>query len=520
MADVEMRLQGRVATYFTILSIVLGLLVATLMVPLVFGDTGATVASGDGTERRSSELGAGTNGGSAPGSASDGQAVTEVPGEGGVGLGGGSTGGAHLSEPAPGVDGSEPAPGVDGGGQGARGASDRGVTAEEIKLGLLLFDVGGASDFGFNFPGVDPESQRKAWQAYVDQINASGGLAGRTIVPVYEKYDVLSPDSMRAACLRLTQDHKVFAVIDQGGIAGPAVLCFTEENDTLFLNLSGFGLPQNIYARSESLLFTLFPSGERSLQMFAAELHRLGELPGKTIGILADDFPDNVQTVTDGFVRTIEKLGYRVARRENLSSDLATGASQIPLALQNMKSAGVDAVVLLTQSLYATQFVQQGADQGFVPAYYVGDWWGGYSDTFAQNMPEAFDGALAVTTSRNGEHRVGLPEPAPERRCREIFEQETGEKLPRGSLEYFSNVRACAQLQVLAAGVSAAGINPTRAATSAGIQRLGTVALAHFGGGSFAPGKFDAADLVRATEWHFDCKCYVPINDFIRPAGP
>lgn len=506
-----MVLRSRVATYFTLLGIVLGMLLATLFVPLVFGERRrpASVATDSDGLVPGTDLPVGTN-----------------PTEPGLPGATGPSGGVSAN-PGPGVPGTIPTSGPGAATAGPNTntpgqplfASDRGVTATTIKLGFLLFDVGGASDFGFNFPGTDPELQQKAWDAYVAELNQHGGVLGRRIVPVYEKYDVLNQDSMRAACLEMTQSHKVFAVFDQGGIAGPSVLCFTEENKTLFFNLSGFGLPRDMYARSRGLLFTLFPSGQRSLRSLGGELHRLGALRGKTIGILGDDFPDNVRAVDDGLIASLKSHGYTVTRRENLSADLATGASQIPLAVQNMENDEVDAVIIVTQSLYASQFVSQAENRGFVPTYFTGDWWGGYSDTFAQNMTEAYEGAIAITTSRNGEWRKNFPEPAPEKRCREIYEKQTGTKLERGSLTYLSDVRQCAQLDVFVAAARTAGANLTSARTSVGVQHLGSFPLAHFGGGSFAPGKYDAADLVRTTQWQFACKCYLPVDNFRPPAS-
>ena len=495
----DITLKSRTATYFTLFGIVIGLLVGALVIPLVFGDRVSTTASGT-TNTTFSFPDDDDTGTPTDGAAEDG--VAEAPGRAGT---------SATSNPLTNVANTLP-PGV------TLTASDRGVTATTIKVGLLLFDVGGASQFGFTFPGVDPAAQKEAWEAFVADLNARGGILGRKILPVYATYDVLSPDSMRAACLTLTKDEKVFAAIDQGGIAGPSVLCFTEENRTLFFNLSGFGLPQDMYARSDGLLFTLFPSGLRSLKNFSSELIRQNLLKDRTIGILADDFPDNVATIDDGVVQILRDKGFKIAHRENLSSDLSTGASQIPLAVQRMRSAGVDTVMLLTQSLYATQFVSQSSSAGWTYRYLLGDWWGGYSDTYGENMPEAFNGAIAITTSRNGEWRKNLPEPEPEKQCRLVFEKHTRKELDRKTIAYASTVRQCAQLGVLERAARNVGADLTMAKTSAAIQGLGSVPMPHFGGGSFGRGKFDFGDLVRTTQWHSDIGGYVPVDDFHRPA--
>ena len=179
-----------------------------------------------------------------------------------------------------------------------------------------------------------------------------------------------------------------------------------------------------------------------------------------------------------------------------------------------MRNADVQVVMLATNSLYATQFVQQAESQGFRPKYVTSDWWGGYSDTYAQNMPNAYEGTIAVTTTRTGEFRTDAPEPAVDADCRQSWEKATKKKLDRTTIAYNSTLRACALTRLFAAGVAAAGTELTRERFSAGMQSLGDVPLPTFGGGSFRRGKPDAADQVRITQWQAGCKCYVPATPF------
>ena len=73
---------------------------------------------------------------------------------------------------------------------------------------------------------------------------------------------------------------------------------------------------------------------------------------------------DNVAVLRTFSKRTVEieaeleARGCKVAHRETLSADLSTGSSQIPLAVQQMRGKGVNAVMLLANPVYATQFVQ------------------------------------------------------------------------------------------------------------------------------------------------------------------
>lgn len=104
------------------------------------------------------------------------------------------------------------------GGAGLR-ATDVGVTGNSVKVGFLLIDTGGVGALGVKGL-VDLEQQRSAVRAYVDEVNDHGGIGGRKIEAVYAPYDPLSSYSGnsgrstgRAACLSLTEDNHVFAVL-------------------------------------------------------------------------------------------------------------------------------------------------------------------------------------------------------------------------------------------------------------------------------------------------------------------
>src|SRR5204863_8645869 len=100
-------------------------------------------------------------------------------------------------------------------------------------LGVLILELGGASRVGFQGGGLaNADEQQRIFQAYVDDWNSVGGINGRKIVPVYARFDPLSNDSKQAACLALTEDAKVFAVLDPSGFSGAAVLCLTEAPHT------------------------------------------------------------------------------------------------------------------------------------------------------------------------------------------------------------------------------------------------------------------------------------------------
>lgn len=513
MARVELPIKNRTSTYSLLVGVVVGMLVAGLLVPLAFGESVTSnttdradtpgVASADAPEatpdaRATSDDAAPTRDLASP---SDVRRDALATGDS-----------SQLTAPASPAGGaaaaaSDPAAELT--------ASDRGVTADSIKLGVLLLDVGNLSNIGIAVPGVDPEQQRAAWEIYIDRQNEAGGILGRTIEPVYQKYDVLSNDSMRNACLALTKDAKVFAVIDPGGVFGPPILCFTEEHRTPLIFLGTQGVPKGFYARSDGLLFSTFAAGVRIMQNLMLFLEEDGHLKGGTFGIVSDNRGDpGGHTVEAGATATLEALGYEVKHWTHLSEDTSTASSQIPLEVQQQRTSGVDTVFLLTSTLQAQQWVQEADSQQWRPNYFVSDWATGFSDVYAQNMPESFEGSLVLTGTRNNDWRIGNPEPDFDRQCRETYEDGSGEELPRDQLTYQVTLRICSLFKLFVWSSTDAGTELTRTRLSSAMQQLGEVPLATMGGGSFRRGKFDAAELFRYMTWQADCRCWIPSSQF------
>jgi hypothetical protein len=430
------------------------------------------------------------------------------------------TGGGEgtAASPVPSAASPDPAPAEAGPVGAPLTATDQGVTATSVKLGILMLDIGQASRIsGEAVFGISTEQQQAAFQSYVDEINDAGGIHGRRIEPVFRTFDVLSQDDMRAKCLELTQDEKVFAVIASGGFAGPPILCITEEHRTPLLNSGNSGTPTEYLHRSNGRLFTAYQHGNRHMLNWVAELHRVGALQGRKIGILSDDGTDPGDlTVGGGLLPALAQFGYEVTHRARLAGDLATGASQVPLAVREMRSKGVDAVLLASSQ--SSRFADDAGRQGWSPAWHGSDFAAIYADAQAQNFPDSFEGALLFTTSSGTSERdaeaVDAPEGEAARRCRETYEQRTGRTLDkRRGNEYGLTGENCTLVKLFAAGAKAAGPELTRDRFSAGMQSLGEVPLAMWGGGSYAPGKYDAADLISPKRWFRDCRCW-------RPAGP
>jgi hypothetical protein len=223
-----------------------------------------------------------------------------------------------------------------------------------------------------------------------------------------------------------------------------------------------------------------------------------------------------LQTVTDGLIAILEQLGYQVAYRADLSSDDGTAASQVPVAAQQMSAHGVDTVFLLTDFIIGSEFVQAADKSAYRPLYLASDFESMTNDTAVQSMPPTFQ-AIGVTASRIGEWRVGLPEPAVDAACREIYAGATGSDPQRSENAYGGMDLACGLVDLVVRATTAAGPDLTRDNYVAGLQQIGSIDFPFFGGFSYRPGKYDGGDPVRTLAYDSSCTCWLPQGDFVDP---
>jgi hypothetical protein len=260
----------------------------------------------------------------------------------------------------------------------------------------------------------------------------------------------------------------------------------------------------------------MYPHSDRLMANWVAELDRQGVLKGKRIGIVSQEHTNPGDTVIGGgLIPALKRFGYEVTHHASFSADQGAAASQVPVQVQQLRSKNVDLVMLTTSTILSTQFVQTADSQQFRPQYTFTDWASMNSDTSNLSMPASYDGTILITTYRTGEEKVGQGETPPEKECRAIYERGTGTKLKaKGENEHGLTQGNCTLLKVLELAALKAGPTLTRATFSAGVQALGSFPMTMWGGGSFGPGKFDAADYVRTTKWYANCKCLKPTSDF------
>ena len=435
-----------------------------------------------------------------PGATTGPGAVTApgAPGAGAPGAGGHGAGAPAAGGSGSGSSGSGTNPGSTGGGGGALTASDVGVTASAIKVGVGLLDLGGASDAGAAVPGFDPKVQRRQWETFFKELNDKGGVLGRKVQPSFRRVNVLSPQDQQAACVEFTQTKRVFLVFDSSNSMGPdGNLCVAAQNRTLMLG-SAIS-PSDYYAAARGLLISSAASGTRVGRAWARTMERAGKLKGKTLGLLVDQGAIN-NIVKAGLTTELKRLGYKFSYTAVVSNDPSQGPAQVPSHVVSMQRAGVDTVFMASAFFNMNSFVNQAERQNFRPQYMVSDLAGSNVATLLNGMPDSFDGAISLTYYPSGVTPKN-PETPKSRDCRMRWNKLTGENVQPGGQDYGNITGVCNFVDLLATAGAKAGPALNRQGFTNTVQGLGR--SFDFGGmgGSFGPGKTNYADLVRTMVW-------------------
>ncbi|MDP9182055.1 MAG: hypothetical protein M3P04_04680, partial [Actinomycetota bacterium] len=113
------------------------------------------------------------------------------------------------------------------------GLSGPGFSPSELKLGISLFQPGSVAEtFGIDAAFGDG---RKQAEAVVKYVNAHGGIAGRTVKPVYYTVDFgragsYTDGSFEAeACELWTNDNRVFAAVNNAMSRTALLSCLAKQ---------------------------------------------------------------------------------------------------------------------------------------------------------------------------------------------------------------------------------------------------------------------------------------------------
>ena len=502
VASLQRRLgqQWSVAGGSPVFSLVAGLLAGVLVAAVVIPDhqdTGPVgVSSGslsagpasDGVDPGAAAVSGGSGAGEASGgpeAAADGRRAGPTTTVAGAGVAG-SSGEAGGPSPA-----------------AASAGSARGVSADSIKIGVALLDLGAVRQLG---PAFDNGDRRAHFEAILAGWRETGLLpvAGRDIEFVYRTYGVFSQEEQRAACVGLIQDEGVFAVLGDSRFQEAGEECVAREFRTPMIGHDAGG--DGLFARAAPFLFTVQTSEDRLLRNLVHWADGQGLLDGRRIGIYHLDEPLVRDQIDRTIVAELERLGHELAARATTDQDL--GGPQDALAVQRFRSAQVDTALLFTSK---AGFMQQAEAQAYRPSYLESDYLSGTTNTATSTYPPAqFDGAWGMTALRYGEWKAGIPAPAEAQDCARNYQRQGGPAIDpdEREAEWIAVNKACDVARLLIQGLQRAGRELDATSLVAGLQGLRDVPMGIAPPVSYEPGRHHGVTQHRSVRWSAECSCW------------
>lgn len=375
-------------------------------------------------------------------------------------------------------------------------ASFTGVTEDTITVGISMLDFESLVSSGLSSEGWG--DQELVWRTYIDDLNANGGILGRELVPVFDKYNPVGTTEAEAACLRMTEDNEVFAVI--GGFLGPAspaTTCIVGDQETI---LVGAGQNSERLSKARAPWIQSESNQEERLGVFLELLDREGMLDGVSLAVVGGPEAVSEYESAPDTLAEFDVDPTVVAFTEATSGDIAAeDAAWEPIA-ERIRSEGADTVLLIGNT--------QGGIRGIRRAGLDVEIWAldvsGLTNPGTTLSPQDLDGAITI----NGMTDIEAWEEDPlVQECKAIFsaanpdvEVTSPADAEDGVEQWFNPIMAyCRWLRLFAMVAEAAGPDLTQESFASAAATFEQFALPGLPFASLGPDKYAANDSFRLS---------------------
>ncbi len=409
-----------------------------------------------------------------------------------------------------------------------REASDRGVTPEAIRVGILHPAADFLSDAaGLTYAGRSPE---EVLEPFVEEVNAEGGINGRMLELRFIEFNPIDPASMQAACLQAAQDDQVFAALPLGGLYGDGEVCMGQrEIPTLTSNTSSADV---LYRRDAGWVRQTAMSKDRTLKSWADWLRSSGTAqPDSRIAVVYADVPEDTPLVQDVFVPYLEEVGFTDVEAVVLNlSDVDGAIASARRVADRLAATQAEIVLPVSGNILFSLVLGELANIGYQPTFSASDFGSLARDDVGYYPAEQWAGTEGITSALTGEALVdGVPDTAAAQECLDVYTAD-GREIARDpsqpdladAIEVGTMLLACQQIALFSDAARRAGPNPTRESLLAAIDDTGlwTHRVTTTPSFTFEPGKFDGADEFAVVRFQGDCVgdrgCYRRIEPFRR----
>lgn len=443
-----------------------------------------TAGSPQGERTDAGSPGSLPSGATGPGGPDRGAAVSGATDSSTRGVGGTGAGGSTDAPGGPGAGGSTDTRGTEG--PGAVGPSDQGVTTSEIVIAFTRIDPAFYARFGI----PDPEAERGI-QAYVEHVNATGGVNGRQIRPVViTQSDPRYPEPSQQTCRTAFGDRRAFMMINDQRWPG-MVECATRLARPI--SDSGSGL---LAATSRSFIDDLagrYWIGAMNVESFAKlwvdfiAKHLDGR--DQKIGIL-EHYNDDLTYASKVVQQEMSRAGFQKPSVFKHTDDISTAAIQANNAMVQYQQDGVTLIVPVTNAVPAGIAQRTATSRNYYPMWTFSSIGGLDSTDYVTFYDDGqFNGSRGISFARQ-------PSQPGQEECHRIF------TLRWPDSEYTSQQSGwCHMILLNAEAMRRAGPQLTLGTWSSGFASIGTHLGNNFGRSTFAPGKYDGADQVQVLRY-------------------
>lgn len=367
----------------------------------------------------------------------------------------------------------------------------RGVTDDTITIGFVYLDLDDLREQGIIDLNWGPQDEQM--QVIVDHINDNGGIGGRELEVVSIAFDPVGTTGARSACLQLTEDTEVFAVV--GAIRRDEVFCYTEQHDTIAIANSD--LTAERVERSVAPYASVNASRERIIDLFVGDAVDAGLFDGRSVAVLSTDAIEVTETIA---IPALADAGVVVEQEYLIQSDGTVGATAVELsaAAEAMKVQGIDTVVVVGDAILAVNsFI--GAD--FAPTILFTDQ-GSASTTAGRADLASFE---AIYTYGQPAAAERFDEAVFQSECVAPWNERNPDRaainpaeVPDGEPNHGVGLQiACRVLAIFTAVADAAGPSLNNESFGAALDELGEFHLPGSETATLGTGKYDAEDNLR-----------------------
>jgi branched-chain amino acid transport system substrate-binding protein len=258
------------------------------------------------------------------------------------------------------------------GSSGGKGGQTQGVTSKEIKIGSIAAITGPLGDqYAPITDGVE---------AYIDMINAQGGVFGRKIVMVAKLDDATNPSRDIAQAEALNEQYKVFAIVGVATPLFPAGTYLGQHGVPTFgwnVNPEWEGPPSLFGEKGSYIDFT--GAAPFPLAYLAKKLHVT------KVGTLAYNVAQSQDCATQ-YSNSAKKYGIHLVFQD---SSLPFGTTNIDADLQRMKQSGVQ-LMLTCMDPTGNVLLARGIKEAGLHIYQY--WPNGYDQDTLNQYRDLMDG--------------------------------------------------------------------------------------------------------------------------------